>query len=318
MSVSALIFDTHRMVTDDGPGLRTTLFLKGCPLKCVWCHNPESISPAPQVWWQKHRCIGCGACVTACPEQALRIDPEEGIQIQRHRCTGCGTCARVCPSKAMELLGRPWTVEEATAFVLRDRAFYETGGGGVTLSGGEPTLQHRFVRDLFRNLRESGIHTALDTCGLARWSVYEELLPLTDLFLWDIKVMDPNLHRKLTESPNKLILENLVRLAGALRAGASSSLWIRTPLIPGMTDSPENLRRIARFISEQLQGSVGRWELCAFNGSCSPKYRRLGQNWPLADTEPLHREQIETLRDALSETAPHLLPIIRFTGLIRK
>ena len=316
MSFTARIFDTHRMATDDGPGLRTTLFLKGCPLNCAWCHNPESISPAREVWWFAKKCIGCGACVEACPEKALSLSAEKGIQIRRDLCTGCGKCVEVCPSKAMELLGASWSVEQARDYLLRDRMFYETSNGGVTVSGGEPTLQSAFVSALFQSLQEEGIHTALDTCGLAQWTVFEQLIPHTNLFLWDIKTIDPVAHQKYTESSNEIILENLLKLADALRKKPSSKLWIRTPLIPGMTAGSENIRAIAKFIYTHLSDVVERWELCAFNGGCTPKYERMGQKWELAGTPAMTEQEIQTLKEELSDF-PVLASISYFTGLVK-
>jgi pyruvate formate lyase activating enzyme len=268
------------------------------------------------VWWLAKNCIGCGACVEACPKNALHLSSKNGIQIQRALCTGCGKCVEVCPSKAMELLGKEWSVEEAAAYLLRDRMFYETSSGGITLSGGEPTLQPQFVLNLFQQLKKEGIHTALDTCGLAQWTVFEQLLPVTDLFLWDIKTTDPQIHKKYTEASNKIILENLQKLAEALRAGATSKLWIRTPLIPGITATPSNIHEIAAFIHHHLSDVAERWELCAFNGGCTPKYQRLNQKWSFADQPAMTHHGIQTLKEALSDF-PQLASKTHFTGLIK-
>jgi len=312
--IKARIFDTHRMATGDGPGLRTTFFLKGCPLNCSWCHNPESISPAPEVWWFDKTCIGCGKCVESCPVSALILS-ETGIFVDRQHCTGCGVCTEVCPSGSMELLGREWSVEEALDYALKDKVFYQTSSGGVTLSGGEPSLYHDFCTAFLKRAREHSISTAFDTCGLMSLDILKGLIPLTDIFLWDIKTIDSDEHRKLTEIPNEVILSNLLYLADAIRENPTTRLWIRTPLIPGYTASEKNISEIASFISENLIDVIESWELCAFNGSCSSKYRRLGKVWELSEVPSMNEKDINSLKAVVNSFAP-LSECTFFTGII--
>jgi pyruvate formate lyase activating enzyme len=285
-------FDVRRMQTHDGPGMRTTVFMKGCPLRCAWCHNPESFRLEQEVWWQADRCIGCGACVEVCPAGALRN--EAGIRIDQTLCTGCAACAEVCPSRAMQAVRTDWSVDALFDTINRDRAFL-MNGGGVTVSGGEPALQGPFVSKLLARCREEGLHTALDTCGAVCREAFESLLPDCDLVLFDLKIMDGESHRKWTGQSNELILKNLELTARHIRSVGSTKLWIRTPLIPGATATTENITAIGTFIKENLSGIVERWELCAFNNLCAEKYRRLGNPWSLEDVPLLARSEGESL-----------------------
>jgi len=293
--MKARILEIQRMSTEDGPGLRTTVFFKGCSLRCSWCHNPESISPRPQLHWIENRCIGCRMCLEACPATALSFT-ENGNKIDRNRCNGCGLCAEQCPAGALELLGQQWTVDDLTAELIKDAAYFEKSGGGVTLSGGEPTLQAPFAGRLLQELQGRGIHTALDTCGQCRWPALEALLPAVDLVLYDLKLMDARQHRIHTGSDNQKIIANLLQLRDAMHsAGRPRQLWIRTPIIPGATDAVSNIREIGRFVHAHLGGVVGRWELCAFNNLCRDKYRRLDRQWQFEDCALLSKLSMEKL-----------------------
>ncbi len=253
------------MSTEDGPGLRSTIFFKGCPLSCVWCHNPESIAREMQLHWTKIKCIGCLTCIDACPKNALQMTGKEMI-IDRKQCDVCGACVSACPSTALDIYGESYEVNKLAAEVLKDRAFFEKSGGGVTLSGGEPTLQARFSGELLKVLQAARVHTALDTCGQCAWQTMEELLPYTDLVMFDLKEMNTVKHKKFTGASNKIILENLRRLARhAELQNPSFQLWIRTPLIPGCTATPENIKKIGAFIGKHLGAALARWELCTFN-----------------------------------------------------
>lgn len=299
---TAIILHLQRLSTEDGPGIRTTIFFKGCPLHCWWCHNPESIHTQPQVQWLENRCIGCEICIATCPNSALSCLPKGEIWVDRDKCQGCGLCADACPSTALERLGTRVSLDDLLAELLKDRAYFAASGGGVTASGGEPTLQAPFVARLFEQLQAEGIQTALDTCGACSPGALEQILPHTDLVLYDLKLMDTDEHRRVTGKGNSRILDNLTKLADNIRAGQTNAqLWVRTPLIPGITDEGANLHAIGSFIAQNLDGRVERWELCAFNNLCHDKYRRLGIQWrfdglPLMSQAML--DQCETLAKA--------------------
>jgi pyruvate formate lyase activating enzyme len=296
------ILEIIRMSTEDGPGLRTTVFFKGCSLNCLWCHNPESISFKPQIQWLSTSCIGCGICVETCKALAL-AKTETGIVINRSLCNGCGLCTEECPTTAMELLGKKWNVQNLADELVRDRAYFETSGGGVTLSGGEAALQNDFCLALLKELRGRGIQTALDTCGQVSQATLESLLPYVDILLYDLKEIDSEKHKKFTGSGNEKILANAVFAADYKKNHIfPKTLWIRTPVIPGATGTAENIRGIGEFISDNLQGTVARWELCAFNNLCRDKYTRLGMDWPYADKELPERSLMEELSQIAKST----------------
>jgi pyruvate formate lyase activating enzyme len=287
------ILHLQRLSTEDGPGIRTTVFFKGCSLRCAWCHNPESLIPQTQLEWHQERCLDCRTCVASCPYGYLEMSAA-GLRIDRQHCPGCGLCAEACPANALEALGKEVSAEEVLKELLKDRAFYEKSGGGVTLSGGEPSLQPDFAEALLRDLKDQGISTALDTCGLCSQRALERLLPHTDLVLYDLKLLDPDRHRQLTGQPNQQILENLLFVQDYIQGQSRPiDLWIRTPLIPGATDAVENLQAIGSFIARHINGSVSRWELCAFNNLCRDKYRRLEMEWAYAQTPLLALEELE-------------------------
>jgi pyruvate formate lyase activating enzyme len=293
MTKEGLILHLQRLSTEDGPGIRTTVFFKGCPLRCAWCHNPESLSFKPQLQWLENRCIDCRTCLEVCPNDCLSKDADGRLVIDRQRCDGCGICARECPANAAELLGQRTTVDGLLPVLLKDRAYYTKSAGGVTLSGGEPTYQVAFAEQLLAALQAARIHTALDTCGLCAPHTLERLWPWADLFLFDLKLFDPALHRRYTGQDNAVILDNLRWLAGQIREHpGEKALWVRTPLIPEATFSHENITSLGAFIS-RLEGAVQRWELCAFNNLCRDKYRRLDLDWPYKQTPLLQQADLE-------------------------
>jgi pyruvate formate lyase activating enzyme len=289
------ILQIVRMSTEDGPGLRTTVFFKGCSLSCLWCHNPESISLKPQIQWLETSCIGCGICVETCPEAALK-KTEKGIIISRALCNGCGLCTEECPTTAMELLGKKWNVHDLADELIKDRAYFEPSGGGITLSGGEAALQNDFCLALLKELKGRGIQTALDTCGQITQETLTGLLPYVDILLYDLKEINSAKHKRFTGSGNDKILANAIFAANYKKNHAfPKTFWIRTQVIPGATDTEENIRGIGKFISTNLLGTVTSWELCAFNNLCRDKYTRLGMDWPYADKELPERTLMEEL-----------------------
>ena len=288
MAVTGMTFNVQKFSTEDGPGIRTTVFVKGCPLRCKWCHNPEGLSPRPELVWYDVRCIGARRCLSSCPEKALELTPD-GMLLERARCDTCGLCAEACPSAALEVIGREWSPEALFSEVDKDRAFYEASGGGVTVSGGEPTMQPDFVEAFLALCHRAGVATALDTCGHADWAVYERLLPFVDLVLYDLKLLDRERHRTATGVHPERILEN-----GRRMAERGLPIWVRTPVIPGWTDDEENIGRLAEFIRDELT-TVERWDLLAYTNLGEPKYRRLDRTYELDGAELPSRATMERL-----------------------
>ncbi len=245
------VFDIQRFSIHDGPGIRTTVFLKGCPLRCLWCHNPEGIRREPLLSFALDKCIACGTCVDTCPNQAHVMDPQKGHVFLRERCQACGKCAELCPTRALELVGRDVSCDEVLDQVLRDRLFYEASGGGVTLSGGEPLLQIEFAEALLRGASEAGVHTAVETCGHVSFARLARVAPHTDLFLYDVKETDDALHRKFTGVPGRRILDNLRALHDA-----GASVLVRLPIVPGLNDREGHFREVARIV-RPLSGLLG-------------------------------------------------------------
>ncbi|MDR3147537.1 MAG: glycyl-radical enzyme activating protein, partial [Treponema sp.] len=236
--VRGLIFDIQRFSLHDGPGIRTNVFLKGCPLDCAWCHNPESKDPAPELAYYPGKCILCGACAGACPKGLHRLG-EEGHSLTRAACTRCGACAEACVTGALALIGRSISAGEALAEVKRDDVFYRSSGGGMTVSGGEPFFQGEFTLALLRLAKGAGLHTCVETSGAAPFELLREAAPLTDLFLYDVKETDAERHRIFTGAPNAVILDNLEKLD---RLGSPTIL--RCPVIPGCNDREDHFRGI--------------------------------------------------------------------------
>lgn len=269
-----LLMDVKKFAVHDGPGIRTTLFLKGCSLKCIWCHNPEGISSRPEMAFYRHKCLSCGECARVCTAQASRITAEGRHVFDRTACQACGACEPVCLGEAMKRFGRPVSVEEALSIALEDRAFYAHSQGGVTVSGGEPLLQAAFVRALFEELKREDIHTAVDTCGNVPWSAFEEVLPVADMFLFDIKHIDSQAHKALTGAGNERILDNLRKLSAA-----GARIEIRMPLVPGCNDAPDVLDGIGALLGEL---NIETMRVLPYHSMARSKYAALG----LPDTMP--------------------------------
>jgi pyruvate formate lyase activating enzyme len=245
------VLEIQRYAIHDGPGIRTVVFLKGCPLRCAWCHNPESLDPRPQIGHVAARCIACGACTGACPRDAIRLATPGHIEIDRASCARCGSCVEECVADAMQRIGREQTVSEVLEAVLQDREFFDRSGGGLTLSGGEPFLQHRFADRLLRAAKRAGLHTAVETCGHFRWDDVAPGLGNVDLLYFDLKVIDEAKHRAYTGVSNRRILANARRVAAS-----NTPVVFRCPLVPGYTATRENTSALIRLLGNLGQHIV--------------------------------------------------------------
>jgi pyruvate formate lyase activating enzyme len=276
-----VIFDIKRFAIHDGPGIRTTVFLKGCPLRCAWCHNPEGIAPGPELSFREARCVGCGACVEICGSDAVMLVDGRAMT-QSGKCVQCGSCVGVCPTAGRDIVGRSVSAQELVGDLERDRVFYEQSGGGVTFSGGEPLMQPEFLTALLRECRARGLHTAVDTSCHGPWETFESLGELVDLFLCDIKHMDREEHRRLTGVDNTSILDNIRRVVAM-----GGEMTIRMPTIPGANDDDGNVRDTGSFVAS-LPG-VTRLDILPYNEGGCAKLRRLlngEESTPLRAAEP--------------------------------
>ncbi|KAH3758805.1 glycyl-radical enzyme activating protein [Pelomyxa schiedti] len=235
-----MLFDVRRFSVNDGPGIRTTVFFKGCPLSCLWCHNPESQSYAQEVMFHENRCIKCGACAEACTSGAIKRtcvdDSTSVVTVDQSLCTSCGRCVPLCVADARLLVGREYTASQVMQIIARDMEFYEESGGGVTFSGGEPLSQPKLLKELLQLCKSAGIHTAVDTCGQAAWSVFSEIFPLVDLWLYDIKAASPSTHKHITGKDNSLPISNLRQITSL-----GATVIIRAPIVPTLNDSLEDI-----------------------------------------------------------------------------
>lgn len=267
-----VVFNIQRFSTHDGPGVRTVVFLQGCPLRCRWCQNPESQSFAPVLMQRQELCTGCGDCESVCPHGAARLSDAVSV-IDRSVCKACGACARVCRAQALSLSGRTVTVDEVMTQVLRDRSYYQNSGGGMTLSGGEATAQPEFAIALLEAARGKYINTAVETCGLAAEAVFKRMIPLTNLFLYDIKAVDEEKHRAGTGHGNAQIKRN-----ARLLAEAGCAIKIRMPLIPSYNDSEKDVLELRHFAEDELGLDPRCIELLRYNELGEVKFARLGRN----------------------------------------
>lgn len=291
-NITGYVFNIERFATRDGPGIRTTVFLKGCPLHCLWCSNPESMRPEPQLFFFKNLCQKCGQCVQVCPQNATSANPEDRIiSIDRTLCNSCGKCVEICPAKAREISGKIMTVDEVMAEIKKDALFFQNSGGGATFSGGEPTHQPEFLTELLKRCYDAAIHTCLDTCGVVQPEVLESILQYTDLILFDNKHTDPVKHKELTGIDNRLILNNLRMIVTK-----GKKVIIRVPLIPDYNDSEENIRSIAKLMNEL---GLQKIDLLPYHAFGKNKYERLGMEYKLSDLKPHTSAQIEQIKATL-------------------
>lgn len=290
-SLRGYLFDIQRYSIHDGPGVRTTVFFKGCPLWCLWCSNPESQRPSPELFYHELLCIKCYRCVKVCHEGATTVTAKGSLLLDRERCTACGECAHVCPAEARAISGRTMPVGEVLDILRRDSLFYRNSGGGITVSGGEPTYQAEFLTELLKGCKSYGIHTALETAGYVKWVTLKQILKFVDLVLFDIKCMDNKKHKECTGVGNRLILENARRIVEE-----GKEMVIRYPLIPAYNDAVEDLRAVSDFM-----GTLGirRVEILPYHRLSIGKYRSLGREYKLPHIEPCQEEHAQTIKEAL-------------------
>lgn len=290
--IKGVIFDIARYAIHDGPGIRTTVYMKGCPLNCRWCHNPEGISPKPQISYQKNRCIGCGSCVSVCPLGAVSRAEDGSIRIDYSICTACGDCAEACNSLALELVGKEMTVDELMSVIEKDKAFYDESGGGVTFSGGEPFLQPAFLLNALAECRNRGIRTAVETCGFCGSEILMDAAQQTDLFLFDVKLMDSTRHNEAAGVPNERILENLSKLIEK-----DYNVTVRFPLIPGINDDGADIESLGRFLGSLKKTPA--LHILPFHELGREKALRFGGLYKMSGSVPPGRERVEEIADAL-------------------
>ena len=293
MSTQGLIFAIERTSLHDGPGLRTTVFLKGCPLSCLWCHNPESQTFSPELYYFNEKCVRCGICVHVCSINCHTISNDKH-EINRVNCIGCGECVRVCPYSALELKGEKMDVEAVIAAVEEDRDFYETSGGGMTVSGGEPLAQFEFTKNLLSLMKKRQIHTCLETSGFAPTEKIIEIKDSVDIFLYDFKESDPDRHLQYTGVDNTLILKNLFELD---RLGCK--IILRCPIIPGMNDRPSHLLEIAK-LAEKLK-NVLEINIMAYHPFGESKSKRIGKIYPLEGIDFVEKAQADKWIEFIKE-----------------
>jgi len=289
--LTGTIFDIQNYAIYDGPGIRTAVYFKGCPLHCYWCHNPESQGRALEMAWWRERCANCWLCTEACPEEALLV-AENGVSRQRQRCTACGACIAVCPQEAIERIGYEISVEQVVRQVLRDKPFFDNSGGGVTITGGEPTAQREFLLELLDAFRQEGIHTALETCGHYPAQLTQALADVTDLFLFDLKHMDSDAHQRETGVENTQILANF---EAVLAAVGRDRITPRIPLVHGFNTSPDAIKAFLAYLS--ASGYDGAVHLMPCHGWARGKYEHLDRANEFRDTGVLDESALAEIAE---------------------
>lgn len=307
--VSGTVFNVQRFTLHDGPGIRTEFFLKGCPLRCDWCGNPESFNRHIEVGVYQNKCIDseiCGDCKEACPEAEMLIFTDSRLaDINRDQCSSCLSCSEACPSEAIKQWGEIMSVDDCMKIILQDRGFYQRSGGGVTVSGGEPLLQSDFVLALFQACKQEGIHTCLESSFYANWNRIDKLLPYTDLFISDIKLMDSTLHKQYTGVDNHKILNNL-----QLLSETGKDVILRVPVIPTVNDDPDNAKATADFIINEMSGRVRTLQLLSFMRLGEEKYESLGLEYKMADLafdRHEFQQQVNSLAEYFNQRGIHCL-----------
>ena len=287
-SISGIVFDMQRYCLHDGPGLRVLIFFKSCPLTCLWCANPESQDSRIEIMVDLKRCQSCGRCVEACPQEAISLEGGEYPRCDIEKCNLCGICIETCPNRARTFVGRKMMVRQVMKEVERDAPFFRRSGGGMTLGGGEPTVQGDFAYEILEASREQFIHTAVETCGYCEWKVLHRMAQVTDLFLFDIKQVDPLKHKEYTGVDNRLILDNLVRLAEI-----HNNIVIRYPLIPGYNDGRDEIKELIAVMKRI--GNVRRVELAPYHRFGESKYAALGRDYVLKQVSPPSEDTIQSI-----------------------
>jgi len=302
MKNSGLVFNIQKYSVHDGPGIRTVVFLKGCPLRCKWCSNPESQKPQPQLVYNRNKCLTlehCVRCIEVCTPGAIKTGAENRIEIDRDICNECLLCTKACPSLALNVYGETMTVEQVIGKVEEDSAFYSRSGGGLTIGGGEPMHQAEFAASILKEAKRRRINTAMETCGFCQWEDLEKACDFLDTLLYDVKSMDPEKHRVFTGVSNELILENLKRVREVF---PGLPVWVRTPVVPGFNDDPDDIRRIL----EHIQGMPHTWfEALDYHRMGKPKYEYLGLEFPMGD-QKLEEEKIRRIHEMIRSEFPHL------------
>ncbi len=287
--ITGTVFEIERFAINDGPGIRTLVFLKGCGLRCRWCSNPESHTATPQLGYSVTSCIGCGRCVEVCEAGAVKVGKDR-VHIDTGRCTLCGRCAAECPTQALSMLGREMRPEEILTEVLKDEPFYRRSGGGVTFTGGEPFEQALFLAETAKRCRENFVHVAVETCGAVPWDSIRGALDYIDLVLFDIKETDPDLHRRFTGEDNVRILNNYRAVAAT-----GKKMIARIPVIPGYNDRDEHFNKTIEFLEAHTPGV--RVDLLPYHRLGRPKYERLGKPYLLEETNPPPEARMESLKE---------------------